>query len=130
MLPPLAFLREHHPTHHAAIAVLEQALDAYKASLLVKARRLVITATRTVAPSYLQQRAASGQPLPRVAMVTLTDDQIDKDQEEGRKLRTSLAFVVGLEGKSMLREVFQIVMDLLMPSWDPLRRGLPGMGWL
>jgi len=109
-------------------------LDAEKASFLVKARRLVMAATRTTPPSYLQGRVARGLPLPRVALAPATDD---KDEEEGkeeevegkgedeekakRKLRSRLAWLVGMEGGHMLPEVFRVVMELLMPMWDPLR---------
>jgi len=40
---PLALLRQNNP-RHAVITVLEQAPDAENASLLVKARRLVVAA--------------------------------------------------------------------------------------
>ena len=37
-----------------------------------------------------------------------------------------MAFVLGMKGgwenMGMPRDVFRVVMDLLMPSWDPLRR--------
>ena len=37
-----------------------------------------------------------------------------------------MAFLLGMEGgwksAGMLRGVFRVVLDLLMPSWDPLRR--------
>jgi len=60
------YLRHHNPTHHAAIALLEQIPDAEKTLLLAKARRLAVAASsNTVAPSYLQGRVARGQPLPR-----------------------------------------------------------------
>ena len=65
---PLAYLRMHHPAHHAAITLLEQALAATETtSLLVKARRLAVAArSNIVAPSCLQARVAQGQPLPRM----------------------------------------------------------------
>ena len=136
---PLAYLRQHSPTRHAAIALLEQYPDARKnaekASLLVKARRIAVAAiSNTVAPSCLQDRVARRQPLPRVALMPLTDGQNEGEQEDdkegegGRKLHTTLAFmcVVGREG--MPRDVFRVVIDLLMPSWDPLRRKDAGAG--
>jgi hypothetical protein len=68
-----------------------------------------------------------GLPLPHVAMAPLTDDQ---DKEEDRKLRTMLSFLLemdgGPEGEGMPRDVFRVVLNLLMPSWDPLRRGTGG----
>jgi len=102
---------------------------AEKASLLVKARRLAVAAHRnTVAPSCLQVRVARGQPLPWVALVPLMngqtegEDEGEGEEEEDRKLRTTLAFLCGVGRESMPRDVFRVVMDLLMPSWDPLRR--------
>jgi len=129
----LDLARKCHPTRHAAIALLEQALaEAEKASLLVEARRLAVAATsNAVAPSYLQCRMARGEPLPRVAMVPLMDEQAEdeeKEGEEGRKLRTALAFMCGVGREGMPRDVFWVVMDLLMPSWDPLRRKNVGTG--
>ena len=123
--------RLHNPYHRAAIALLEQCpaakKDAEKASLLIKARRLAVTATNNVVtPSCLRGRVARGHPLPRVALMPLTDGQIDG--EEGRKLRTILAFTCGLGREGMPRDVFRVVMDLLMPSWDPLRRKNAGAG--
>ena len=53
----------------------------------------------------------------------LTDGQTDGEEEEldeGRKLRTTLAFMCGLGREGMPRNVFRVVMDLLMPSWGPL----------
>jgi hypothetical protein len=126
---PLDLLQQVNPSHHTAIALLEQALaNAEKTSLLVKARRLVATARTDVAmPPYLQGRAAQGQPLPRVVLRPLTGGH---EEEEDRKLRTTLTFLLGLgggpEGEGMPRDVFRVVLDMLMPRWDPLRRGLSG----
>jgi hypothetical protein len=69
-----------------------------------------------------------GEPLPRVALMPLTDGQIEgekedeEEREKSRKLRTTLAFMCGLGREGMPQDVFRFVMDLLMPSWDPLRR--------
>ena len=64
-------------------------------------------------PTYLQGRVARGQPLPRV---------------EASRLRSSVGFLLGIggapEGKAMPERAFRVVMDLLMPSWDPLRAGV------
>ena len=124
------YVRHHHPTNHATIALLEQAPDAQKdaekTSFFVKGRRLVVTAIRnTVAPSCLQARVARGQPLPRLLLrrVMLTPmvggPDEDEEGEKGRKLHSLYAFLFGLggpKGKSMPRDVFRVVMDLLMPS--------------
>jgi len=117
---PSAYLRHRNPTHYAAIALLEQAPKAEKASLLVKARRLIVVSRNAEASSYLQSRVAGGQPLPGVALAPVTAGE-DED-EEGRKLRTALAFMCGVGREGMPRDVLRVVMDLLMPSWDPLRR--------
>jgi hypothetical protein len=139
-LMPLALLRHQYPTRHAAIALLEQfpeaQKDAEKTSLLVKARRLAVAASTSnaVAPSCLQGRVASGVPLPRVALVPLMMDEQGEDEEGegGRTLRPTLTFMCGLGREAMPRNVFRVVMDLLIPSWDPLRRkitctGLPAL---
>lgn len=141
---PLDVLRELNPSHHTIIALLEQypeaQMDAQTASFLVKARRLFTLAKRnaTVVPSHLQSRVAQGLPLPRVTLPrTLLPRKAKngsqyEDGEESRKLRIMLAFVCGMgggaEGEGMPRDVFRVVMDLLMPSWDPLRRGVVGEG--
>ena len=130
---PMDYFRQHRPDHHAAIALLEQTLaDAEKAALLVKARRLALAATNnTVVPSCLQARLAGRHPLPVVGLVPLTVDPSngeDEHGEEGRKLRTTLAFMCGLGREAMPRDVFRVVMDLLMPSWDPHRRKDAGAG--
>ena len=121
---PLDYVREYLPSYHAAIALLEQALaEAEKASLLVKARRLAVTTnSNTVAPSCLQ-----AQSLPRIALAPPMDDHNgeEKDEEEWEeicKLCTTLALVCGLERGGMPRDVFRVVMDLVMPAWDPLGR--------
>jgi len=127
---PLDILRRQRTPNHAAIALLEHYpeahKDAEKASLLVKARRLVVPATsNTVAPSCLQSRVSQGLLLPCVALVPLPKlMQTEREEEEDRKLRTALAFVCGLaEREGMPRDVFRgLFMDLLMPCWDPLRR--------
>jgi len=72
--------------------------------------------------------------LPRVTVMPLTDGQTDREQEEekegeeGRKLRTALAFMCGVGREGMPRDVLRVVMDLLMPSWNPLRRKNTGAG--
>lgn len=61
----------------------------------------------------------------------LTGGQNDEEGLEYRELRTLLAFTLGMEGgpegESMSRDVFRVVLDMLLPAWDPLRRGVPGM---
>jgi len=76
----------------------------------------------------MQGRVARGEPLPQVAVVPVTGG--DKRAKKRRQFRTMLAFLVGMrvgpEGKGMPRDVFRVVLDLLMPTWDPLRRGVAG----
>jgi len=111
----LYVLEQLHPTHPTTLALLEHSLDAEKASFLVKARRLVMAATRTTPPSSLQGRVAAGLPLPAVTLAPVMDD-------EKNEFRTMLAWLVGVEGGGMPRDVFRVVVELLMPFWDPLRR--------
>ena len=123
---PLDWMQRCFPTHPTTLALPEQMLDAERASFLVKARRLVIAATRAAVPSYLQGRMACGLPLPRVALAPVVGgENDDEDEEARRKLRTALAFLVGMEGGGMPRDVFRVVLDPLMPPWDPLRRKEP-----
>jgi hypothetical protein len=124
----LGWVRQRHPTHQAAIALLEQAVaDADKTSILVKARRFAVAANRnTVALSCLQNRVARSQPLPALGLVPVVGGQ--NDDEESRKLRTTLAFMCGMGQEGMPRDVFRVVMDLLMPSWDPLRHKMQTRG--
>lgn len=118
---PLDAVRRLYPDY-LFIALLEQ-VENEKTSFLVKARHLAAAAnSNAVAPSCLQGRMARGQPLPRVALVPLTDGQNDDEEEEGRKFRTALAFMCGLGRAAMPRDVFRVVMDLLMQPGDPLRR--------
>lgn len=72
---------------------------------------------------------ARDEPLPEVVVAPLPAGQNDEDEEEGRKYHTLLAFMLGMEGEGerMPRDVFRLVMDMLMPVWDPLRRGVVGL---
>lgn len=129
---PSAYLRSLSPSHHTTIALLEQALDqAEKAALLVKARRLVLAAhSKAALPSHLQGRMDLALPLPRVELSPATDDGPENEVGGNCKFRTMLVFLFGMEGgpmgEGMPRDVFIGVMDLVMPSWDPMRRGLAG----
>ena len=64
-------------------------------------------------------------------MAPLTDDQNDGKEDERRQFHNLMTFVLGMgggpEGGGMPRDVFGVVLDLLMPKWDPLRRGVAGM---
>ena len=65
--------------------------------------------------------------MPRVALVPLTNGQNDGEDEdggEGRKLRTTLAFMCGFWREGMPAALFGMVINLLMPSSDPLYRAV------
>jgi len=126
---PLACLRQWRPSHHTTITLLEQALaNAETTALLVKARRpAVADRSNLVVPSCLQYRVTRGEPLPRLALMPATNDHTNgEDEEEGRKFRTMLTFLLGMgggpEGNGMPRDVFRVVLDMLMPVWDPVRK--------
>jgi len=122
---PLSVLQRSHPTHPTTLTLVEQSLDAKEASFLVKARCLVMAASP---PSSLQGRVACGLPLPRVALAPMTNDLDDEEDEEKSRceLRTMVAWLMGVECGGMPRDVFRVVLDLLMPFWDPLRRKAQG----
>lgn len=123
---PLVVLRRCHPTYTTTVALLAQAIaDAEVTSLLVKARRLVFAALTTMLP-YLQGRWARGEPLPRVILVPVTGG--NKRAKKRRIFRSMLGFIFGIKGgpkgQGMPRDAFRdVLMDLFMPVWDPLRRG-------
>ena len=135
-MPPRRHLcvRQYFPTHIHSIALLEQVPDAEKARLIIKARRLTTASTthNAVALSCLQGRAAHEQLLSQVVMAPLVEGLNDEDEEGGRKLHILLAFLVGIGGgpkdEGMPQDVFRVVLDLIMPAWDPLRRGVAGAG--
>jgi len=86
------------PSARIITALLALTPDGQKASILVLARRLVVASTSTdVVPSYLQRRVAEGQPLPHVSMMPDMVDHNDED-EEGRKFRNLLVFLIGKGG--------------------------------
>jgi len=131
----LAGLQRYRPTYTTTIALVEQMLAAAEiTSLLVKTRRLIVAPSSSATPSYLHDRTTRGQPLPRVkrrrrvALQRNVKGGYYEKGEESCKLRATLGFVVGLEGgpegEGMPRDVFRgVFMELLMPVWDPLRRG-------
>ena len=87
---------------------------------------------------------ARKESLPHVALALVTGDneettkrrKVDgrnddeEEDEEGRKLRILPTFLVGIEGegKGMPQDVFRAVLNMIMPSWDPLRHGVVGEG--
>jgi len=136
MPTPLDVIRRCRPHYQATIALLEQTLaeaekDVEKTALLVKARRLATVSRNIIAPSYLQDRVTQGQPLPQVQLVPLASGTT-RAKERERNRHGFVAFLLGMEGgpenAGMSRDVFRVVMDLLMSSWDPLRRKNTGTG--
>lgn len=119
---PWNALRQDYPTYHTVFALFEQVRGgAENAILLAKARRLVVAAnSNTVARRYT--RYMEGRPLPQVSLTPVEEEE----EDESRELRTLLAFTLGMgggpENAGMPRDVFRLVLDLLMPTWDPLRR--------
>ena len=117
------------------MALLEEhVLEAEKSSLLVRARRIEFVSRNDAAPSYLQGRVLPSLPLPRVMLqqIRVPNKAVKKGRdargEERRKLRNLVAFLIGMEGgpkgEGMPRDIFPVVMDFIMPPWDPLRRGV------
>ena len=93
------------PAGARAIAVLEEeAPDEQRATCLIHIRRLVIK--------------KQGAEL--------------RDKAGASADKRKLAFVVGLgEGGGCQKDAFTVLMDLLLPVWSPLRKGLGGdtEGW-
>jgi hypothetical protein len=82
-------------------------------------------------PFHVPCRVGQGQPLPHVALAPVREPLPRKAKairsiDEVRKFRTILSFMRGLEGgpggQAMPAGVFRVVLDFLMPSWDPLRK--------
>ena len=126
----MAVLRKKYPDRHHIISLIEQALaEAVKTSILVKARCLVVAAASTAAaPSCLQDRVARSEPLREIELVPVEGGH-NGDEEESRRFRITLIFFTGIgRGDGVPGDVFRLVLDLLMPTWDPLRRGTGGGG--
>jgi len=123
----LTLLQKDYPSHPAALAILQQHLDAERASFLIKKRCFVMTTTdssNVAVSSFAKGRVECGLPLPGVALARVADG------ENNDELRF-MAFLTGVEGGGMPRDVFRIVVDFVMPPWDPLlpkpqgKRGQP-----
>ena len=114
---PLVCYRQRHPTHHTTIALLVRALaEAETSSFLVKVRCFVL-ATPALR-SWQQSR------LPRVALAPLAADQNNDEQTHNFRfmLQVLLGMVTGPDGMILPGDLFRVVLDFLMPTWDPLRR--------
>jgi len=116
---PLHFQQLYFPRRRALIA-------SNKLRRLRRPRSLSRPAAVSSLPTTTQKCTA--QPLPRVTLAPLVDGQNDEVEQEGRTLRKTLAFLTGMGGGGMPRDVLRIVIDLISPSWDPLRRAGPGGG--
>jgi hypothetical protein len=128
---PLMLHPNAYPSHPTTAAVLQQVSDADKASFLVRTRRLIMATTSNtlMPPSFVQDRLARGQPLPGVVLAAEAGGE--DDEQKGREFKTTLAFLVGMEGGPvaggvMPRDVFRVALDMLMPSWDPLKHKAVG----
>ena len=124
-LTPLDYLLQKYRSHHAPATLLKQSLaDSKKAWLLVKACHLVVSALSIAMSSCMKERTAT---VPRIALVPVAGGFHDEN-ERYCKLQSMVAFLLGMKGGSkgegMPRDVFRVAMDLLMPPWDPLRRGV------
>ena len=64
--------------------------------------------------------------MPRVALMRLAGTN-KRIKDERQKLRTTIAFLCGTGREAIPRDMFGVMLDFLMPSWDPLRRGF-GVG--
>ena len=62
--------------------------------------------------------------MPRVELMAVGRK---KRANRRRKFSAMLAFFLGIidgpQNEGMPRDVFRVVMDFVMPSWDPLRKG-------
>ncbi len=120
---PLSILQYFHPSQPTTLALTEQIPDAERASFLVKARHLVLVTTRATPPSYLQGRVVRGVHLPSVALARVRRSQKGGDEEAGGKLRTTLAWLVGMERRrKRRREVSMLIIQSL--CFEFLKLGL------
>ena len=98
-------IQSKHSYNKAAVAVLEEELpDEKRAACLIMIRRQVVKGEE----------------------VALSEDEHRTAEEE--KQAQLLAAVVGLggEGRAWKSDPFTEVMNLLLPAWSPLRKGLGG----
>jgi hypothetical protein len=123
-------------THRATIALLrgypDAEEDAGKASFLVKTRTFVVAAAASstaLTSSCLKQCVACGQPLPHVEVAAVTGAN-KNTKEKRRQFSNIMAFLVGMgmgpKGAGIQRGVFRVVLNYVMPIWDPLRGGIVG----
>ena len=98
---PLQLLRRTKPDNDDAAAVLEEGMDAKRAACLIMIRRRVVAQPGTV---------------------ELPEGGFTKEEQDWRRLA---AYVVGVgEGGGCKKDMFTELVELLLPRWSPLRRGL------
>lgn len=97
---PLQILQQdgHHPEAATMAGLVEEALDAKRAAALLRLRRVMVK------KQGVELSGESGMPAKEEQM---------------------LAYVVGLgEDDGCKRDMFTLLMDMLLPEWHPLRKGL------
>ncbi len=100
-LRALQVLRSRAPDNDDAVAVLEEGMDAKRAACLIMIRRRVVAQPGTVA---------------------LPEGGFTKEEQDWRRLA---AYVVGVgDGGGCKKDMFIELVELLLPRWSPLRRGL------
>lgn len=71
------------------------------------------------APAFLKGRVEAGRALPAVSVG-------EAAAEEGKaEAAAVLRLVVGLEGPGLPSNVFMELLDMMVPKWDPARKGEP-----
>jgi hypothetical protein len=87
------------------------------------------------APAYLKGRVAEGRALPAVHVM---EEEESADAENDEQLVACVKYALGLEGgggwhegegsppqQGMLKEVLVELLELVVPEWDPARKGRP-----
>lgn len=137
-------LRERHPDCEAALDLFAGVPGSRQAAMLVHARLLVMASHGVISippPTKTRSRREAVvahvelTPMPRRGRsACIVGKRGWKESEEARKLRNLVASLIGLdvgvEGRAMPRlprYVFVLVMNMLMPRWDPLRKGVKGL---
>ncbi len=106
-----------------ARAVLEEGVDAHRAACLIRIRRAVV-AQRGVTLREEQEGINQDDPMTSAAQM-VTRGRRDVVANRLRQEEVAVAAVVGLGTRGgWPRDVFLLLMDLLMPLWDPMRKGL------
>lgn len=115
------------PCNRRAHVLLQAKIDDHaRNATLVHIRRLALAAAGgSATASWVQTRKDHHRPLPSVDMVV--ENTRHQRNNKSRSLRKTLAFVLDTpqemeqERRGMPKDVFLVMMDMLMPAWDPLR---------